>query len=120
MHLIRRPFPGKDRTSSLPGQNRRGIHPGSHHGRWIGPRSTMRSLSTFVSWSEQQKTEAHAPQCLWNVVRIITETGLRIYKELIPMQKDQLDLRNAVVWIPDSKTPNGTAEVPLTSCTVHK
>src|SRR5207245_3941361 len=27
---------------------------------------------------------------------------------------DQLDLPNAVVWIPDSKTPNGIAEVPLT------
>jgi len=31
----------------------------------------------------------------------------------MPMKKDQLDLANAVVWIPDSKTPNGIAEVPL-------
>jgi integrase len=53
------------------------------------------------------------------VVRIITETGLRIYKELIPMRKDQVDLQNAVVWIPDSKTPNGTAEVPLTSLAIE-
>ena len=30
------------------------------------------------------------------------------------MKKDQVDLPNAVVWIPDSKTPNGIAEVPLT------
>ncbi len=30
------------------------------------------------------------------------------------MKKDQVDLENAVVWIPDSKTPNGVAEVPLT------
>jgi integrase len=30
------------------------------------------------------------------------------------MKKDQLDLENKVVWIPDSKTPNGVAEVPLT------
>jgi integrase len=37
-----------------------------------------------------------------------------VYKELAPMKKDQVDLSNAVVWIPDSKTPNGTAEVPLT------
>jgi integrase len=68
----------------------------------------------YVAWSEQQKIESHAPQYLRNVIRIITETGLRIYKELIPMRKDQVDLQNAVVWIPDSKTPNGTAEVPLT------
>jgi site-specific recombinase XerC len=50
----------------------------------------------YVSWSEQQKIESHAPQYLRNVVRIITETGLRIYKELIPMRKDQVDLQNAV------------------------
>jgi len=31
------------------------------------------------------------------------------------MKKEQLDLTNATVWIPDSKTPNGVAEVPLTS-----
>ncbi len=72
-----------------------------------------------VSWSEQQKIESHAPQYLRNVVRIITETGLRSYKELISIRKDQVDLQNAMVWIPDSKTPNGTAEVPLTSLAVE-
>jgi integrase len=35
-------------------------------------------------------------------------------KELMPMKKEQVDLQNAVVWIPDSKTPKGIAEVPLT------
>jgi integrase len=68
----------------------------------------------YVTWSEQRKIEAHAPEYLRNIVRIITETGLRIYKELMPMKREQLDLENAVVWIPDSKTPNGVAEVPLT------
>jgi len=68
----------------------------------------------YVSWSEQQRIEAAAPSYLRNVVRIITETGLRIYKELTPMKKDQVDLENKVVWIPDSKTPNGVADVPLT------
>jgi Phage integrase family len=68
----------------------------------------------YVTWSEQQMIEFHAPEHLRNVVRIITETGLRVYKELTPMKKDQVDLENAVVWIPDSKTPNGVAEVPLT------
>ena len=51
-------------------------------------------------------------------MRIITETGLRVYKELMPMKKQNLDLENAVVWIPDSKTPNGIAEVPLTPIAV--
>jgi hypothetical protein len=35
------------------------------------------------------------------------------------MRKDQVDLQNAVVSIPDSKTPNGIAEVPLTSLAVE-
>ena len=73
----------------------------------------------YVTWSEQQIIEFHAPEHLRNVVRIITETGLRVYKELMPMNKDQVDLDNAVVWIPDSKTPNGIAEVPLTPLAVQ-
>ncbi len=72
----------------------------------------------YVTWSEQQRIEAFAPSYLANVVRIITETGLRVYKELTPMRKDQVDLANAVVWIPESKTPNGVAEVPLTDLAV--
>ena len=35
------------------------------------------------------------------------------------MKKDQLDLANATVWIPDSKTPNGIAEIPLTYLAVE-
>ena len=73
----------------------------------------------YVTWSEQQKIEFAAPEYLRNVIRIVTETGLRIYKELTPMKKDQLDLVNRTVWIPDSKTPNGIAEVPLTDIAVE-
>ena len=68
----------------------------------------------YMAWSEQQRIEFQAPEYLRNIIRMITETGLRVYKELIPMKKEQVDLGNAVVWIPDSKTPNGIAEVPLT------
>ncbi|HTZ73180.1 MAG TPA: hypothetical protein VMB47_04610 [Candidatus Aquilonibacter sp.] len=67
----------------------------------------------------EQEIEDHAPQYLRNIIRIIRETGLRIYKELIPVRKDQVELRNAAVWIPDSKTPNGTAEVPFTSLAIE-
>lgn len=72
----------------------------------------------YVSWSEQQRIEFQAPEYLRNIIRIITETGLRVYKELMQMKKDQIDLENAVVWIPDSKTPNGIAEVPLTDLAI--
>ena len=73
----------------------------------------------YLTWSQQQRIESHGPQYLRNVIRIITETGLRIYKELTPMRKDQLDLQNGVLWIPDSKTPNGIAEVPLTPLAIE-
>jgi len=73
----------------------------------------------YVTWSEQERIESHGPEYLKYIVRIITEAGLRVYKELAPMKKDQLDIPNAVVWIPDSKTPNGTAEVPLTPLAVE-
>jgi hypothetical protein len=81
---------------------------------------TLKSLFRphYLSWSEQRKIEVHAQEYLRNIVRIITETGLRVYKELMPMKKSQLDLQNAV-WIPDSKTPNGVAEVPLTPLAVE-
>lgn len=72
-----------------------------------------------MTWSEQQKIESHGPQYLRNIVRIITETGLRVYKELTPMKKDQVDLQNATVWIPDSKTPTGIAEVPLSEIAIQ-
>jgi integrase len=68
----------------------------------------------YMTWTEQQKIEAQAPDYLRNVIRIISETGLRVYKELAPMKKEQIDLENATVWIPDSKTPDGVGEVPLT------
>jgi integrase len=73
----------------------------------------------YMAWSEQKKIEFSAPGYLRNVIRIVTETGLRIYKELTPMKKEQLDLGNGTVWIPDSKTPSGVAEVPLTEIAVE-
>lgn len=73
----------------------------------------------YVSWSEQQRIEAHGPEYLRNIVRIITETGLRVYKELLPMKKEQLDFINRTVWIPDSKTPNGVAVLPLTELAIQ-
>jgi len=73
----------------------------------------------YMTWSEQAEIEKHAPAYLRNVIRIITETGLRIYKELACMRKDQVDLANKVVFIDDSKTPSGVSEVPLTDIAVE-
>jgi len=35
------------------------------------------------------------------------------------MRKEQVDLQNATVWIPDSKTPSGVAEVRLTALAIE-
>jgi integrase len=73
----------------------------------------------YMTWTEQTKIEEHASAYLRNVIRIITETGLRVYKELASMKKEQVDLANMVVFIADSKTPTGVAEVPLTEIAVE-
>ena len=73
----------------------------------------------YMTWSEQAKIEKHAPRHLRNVIRIITETGLRVYKELACMKKEQVDIANKVVFIADSKTPTGVSEVPLTDLAVE-
>jgi hypothetical protein len=41
------------------------------------------------------------------------------YKELMPIGEEQVDLENAVDWVPDSKTPNRIAELPLTDLTLE-
>jgi integrase len=73
----------------------------------------------YMNWSEQQSIERAAPPYLRNVIRIIVETGLRVYKELAPMKKQDVDLENCTLWIPDSKTDCGVAEVPLTEIAVE-
>lgn len=73
----------------------------------------------YMGWSEQQNIEFNAPEYLKNLIQIVTETGLRIYKELAPIRKEHLDLLNGTVWIPDSKTVNGVAEVPLTEIAIE-
>ena len=65
--------------------------------------------------TEQQKIEFYAPSHLRNIVVIISEMGLRPYKELMPMKKSEVDLENSMVHIPDSKTPSGIGDMPMTA-----
>lgn len=64
--------------------------------------------------TEQQRIEFFAPLHLKNVIVIIAEMGLRPYKELMPMKKSQVDLQNSIVHIPDSKSPSGVGDMPMT------
>lgn len=69
----------------------------------------------YMTASEQERIELCAPNYLRNVVCIIAEMGLRPYKELMPMRKLQVDFENRLVHIPDSKTPNGEGDMPMTA-----
>ena len=68
----------------------------------------------YLSASEQARLEACAPLFLRNIIAIMVEMGLRPYRELIPMRKEQVDLENGIVHLPDSKTVNGIADMPMT------
>jgi integrase len=68
----------------------------------------------YMTSTEQQKIEFCAPSHLKNIVVIISEMGLRPYKELMPMKKSDVDLENSIVHIPDSKTPSGIGDMPMT------
>jgi integrase len=67
----------------------------------------------YMTASEQERIELCAPGYLRHAVCIISEMGLRPYKELMPMRKSQVDFENRLVHIPDSKTPNGEGDMPI-------
>ena len=68
----------------------------------------------YLTASEQARLEACATPYLRNIIVIMVEMGLRPYRELIPMRKEQVDLENGIVHLPDSKTVNGIADMPMT------
>lgn len=68
----------------------------------------------YMTSSEQVRIEFAASPYLRNAIVIMVEMGLRPYRELMPMRKQQLDMENRVVHVPDSKTPSGIADMPMT------
>ena len=68
----------------------------------------------YMAASEQTRIESFARDYLRDAIVILVEMGLRPYKELTPMRKEHVDLENGIVHIPDSKTENGVADMPMT------
>ena len=68
----------------------------------------------YLTASEQARLEVCTAPYLRNIIVIMLEMGLRPYRELIPMRKEQVDLQNGIVHLPDSKTVNGIADMPMT------
>lgn len=68
----------------------------------------------YMPASEQARIEFVAPDYLQDAIVILVEMGLRPYKELTPVRKEQVDLGNGILHIPDSKTASGVADMPMT------
>jgi integrase len=68
----------------------------------------------YMTSTEQQRIEVCAPSHLKNFIVIISEMGLRPYKELMPMKNSDVDFENSIIHIPDSKTPSGVGDRPMT------
>jgi hypothetical protein len=67
----------------------------------------------YLTASEQERLERVAPVYLRNIIVIMVEMGLRPYRELMPMHKAQVDLANGIVHLPESKTANRIADMPM-------
>lgn len=80
------------------------------------PASIAKSIRKphYMAASEQTRIEFAAPCYLKNLIIIMTEMGLRPFKELLPMKKSQVDLENFFVNLSDSKTDNGIGDMPMT------
>ena len=73
----------------------------------------LRRLPHILRFDEQARLLAVARPHLRMLIVLITETGLRVGKEALPLQWDDVDFTNDVVRIRDSKTPAGRREIPM-------
>jgi integrase len=75
----------------------------------------LRRRPHILTFDEQIQLLAAARSHLRLLVVLITETGLRIGKEALPLKWECVDLKNEVVRVHDSKTLAGRREVPLSA-----
>ncbi|MGH9397706.1 MAG: tyrosine-type recombinase/integrase [Terriglobia bacterium] len=68
----------------------------------------------YMTASEQERIALCAPSHLRNIIVIISEMGLRPYRELMSMNRSQVDIENSLIHIPDCKTPSGIGDMPMT------
>jgi integrase len=70
----------------------------------------------------EQKLVAGAVTCKWrkrtvdllkDVIVLVRDTGLRNERELYEMRVENLDFQRRIIVVPDSKTPAGRREVPM-------
>lgn len=67
----------------------------------------------ILSFEEQAKLEAVAPPLLRTLIVLLTETGLRVRKEALRLNWDDVDLAEGIIHIRDSKTIAGRRIAPM-------
>lgn len=67
----------------------------------------------ILSFEEQSKLEAVAPQLLRTLIVLLTETGLRVGKEALRLNWNDVDLTEGIIHIRESKTLAGRRIVPM-------
>jgi len=75
---------------------------------------SLRRQPRILSFEEQAKLEAVAPQLLRTLIVLLTETGLRVVKEALRLKWDDVDLAEGIVHVRDSKTRAGRRIAPMT------
>jgi integrase len=72
----------------------------------------------------ERKLLAAAARCRWrpkslqlfeDIVMLMRDTGMRNGRELYRIRVENLDWQNRTIFIPDSKTPEGTRTVPMSN-----
>jgi integrase len=70
----------------------------------------LRRAAKPLTYEEQ----AVAPPLLLTLIVLLTDTGLRVRKEALPLRWEDVDLSVGVLYVRKSKTPAGRRAVPLT------
>jgi len=74
-----------------------------------------RRQAVVLTLEEEKRLLAVAPPLLRPIILLQTDAGMRIGKEVLPLQWTDLDFLNNQVCIRDSKTPAGKRTIPLTA-----
>jgi integrase len=81
---------------------------------FLDERSTRRQ-AIVLSFADQNRLEIVAPPLLRTLIVLLTETGLRVRKEALPLKWEDVDLQEGVLYVRQSKTPAGKRVVPMTA-----
>jgi integrase len=79
---------------------------------------SQRRQAHILTFEEQVKLEAVATPLLRTLLVLLTETGLRVGREALPLKWDDVDLVSSILFVRQSKTRAGVRAMPLSKlCT---